>query len=148
MNKTSLLALAAVLALAGCSSNDTDKAKDAATSGASSGASQATSAVASAGSAASSAAGEASSKAVGAQAEPFTMPDETGKTLQAAQDDVQRVSGNPLYVSHSDDALGTSRPQLLDKHWKVCSQTPAAGTEVKDGVDVRFKTVKLDETCP
>ena len=35
MNKTSLLALAAVLALAGCSSNDTDKAKDAATSAAS-----------------------------------------------------------------------------------------------------------------
>lgn len=144
MNKTSMFALTAVLALAGCSNNDTDKAKDAATSAAS----QATSAAASAGSAATSAAGDASSKAAGAQADPFTMPDEAGKTLQAAQDDVQKVSGNPLYVSHSEDALGKNRHQLIDKHWKVCSQTPAAGTEVNDGVDVRFKTVKLDETCP
>jgi hypothetical protein len=39
-----------------------------------------------------------------------------------AQDDLQRVSGDPVFFSHSHDLLG-SRFQILDADWKVCTQT-------------------------
>lgn len=76
------------------------------------------------------------------------MPNEVGKVLQTAQDDVQAASDNPLYISFSDDALGKDRHQVLDSNWKVCSQIPAAGSTVNKEQEVRFQVVKLDETCP
>jgi hypothetical protein len=77
----------------------------------------------------------------------FRMPNEVGRGLQAAQDDIQRVSDNPLFVSHSHDLLG-SRFQVLDRDWKVCAQNIAPGRLVPANSDIDFGVVKLPETCP
>ncbi|MGW7437597.1 hypothetical protein [Streptomyces sp. NPDC054849] len=73
------------------------------------------------------------------------VPDFVGQVLQTAQDGAQ-AQGFYLLTSH--DSLGKKRNQVLDRNWKVCSQTPAAGT--KAGTDTRldFGTVKLEEACP
>jgi hypothetical protein len=76
------------------------------------------------------------------------MPDEVGKALQDAQDDIQRVSGNPLYVTHSTDASGRGRLQVLDSNWQVCSQNVAPGQQATDSTDISFAAVKLSESCP
>jgi hypothetical protein len=78
----------------------------------------------------------------------FTMPNEVGKILQTAQDDVQRAAGNPLFLSHSEDATGQDRFQILDRNWQVCSQNIAPGRTVPWDGHVVFSVVKLDESCP
>jgi hypothetical protein len=78
----------------------------------------------------------------------FTMPNEVGKPLQDAQDDLQAISGDILYVSKSTDATGAGRLQILDSQWKVCSQNVAAGTTVGPRDLVRFAVVRLAENCP
>jgi hypothetical protein len=75
------------------------------------------------------------------------MPNEVGRVLQDAQDDLQRVSGNPVYYSRSHDLLG-SRLQILDRDWKVCTQNIAKGATVSDSDTVNFGVVKLSESCP
>ncbi|MCZ4498190.1 MAG: hypothetical protein JWQ74_743 [Marmoricola sp.] len=84
----------------------------------------------------------------GGTGDSFVLPDETGKVLQAAQDDLQAVSGNPFFYSASDDATGQGRMQIVDSGWKVCSQTPAAGTTVTQDDDITFHTVRVSEDCP
>ncbi|MEV7419672.1 PASTA domain-containing protein [Streptomyces sp. NPDC089919] len=74
-----------------------------------------------------------------------TLPDLVGKGLQAAQDEAQAAGFRDL-ASH--DALGRDRLQVLDRNWKVCSQTPAAGTKTDTGARIDLGTVKLEETCP
>ncbi|MFI8389125.1 PASTA domain-containing protein [Streptomyces sp. NPDC085540] len=74
-----------------------------------------------------------------------TLPSFVGKGLQVAQDEAQ-AAGFPLLKSH--DALGRDRLQALDRNWKVCSQTPAAGAKVDTGTTVDFGAVKLEESCP
>jgi hypothetical protein len=79
----------------------------------------------------------------------FVMPDETGKTLQAAQDDLQAVSGNPFFYSSSEDATGDGRGQWVDSGWQVCSQNHDAGTEVSaDDEHIVFSVVRTSEDCP
>jgi hypothetical protein len=78
----------------------------------------------------------------------FTMPNEVGANLQAAQDDIQRVSGNPLFITHSQDATGAGRHQILDRNWKVCSQNVPTGTSVDQSANIIFGAVKLTESCP
>jgi hypothetical protein len=79
----------------------------------------------------------------------FVMPNEVGKVLQDAQDDLQRVSGNPLYFSSSSDATGAGRHQILDRDWQVCSQSIAPGATVADSETPDFAVVRIDtETCP
>lgn len=78
----------------------------------------------------------------------FVMPNEVGKTLQAAQDDIQAVSGDPIFFSFSEDATGADRMQLLDSGWQVCRQTPAVGATVKLTADVTFYVVRVSEDCP
>lgn len=85
------------------------------------------------------------SEAVGASS--FTMPNEVGRNLQDAQDDVQAVSGNPLFFTRSTDATGAGRHQILDRDWKVCSQNVPAGTSVGAEADIVFSVVKLTERC-
>jgi hypothetical protein len=36
---------------------------------------------------------------------------------------------------------------ILESNWKICSQTPKAGTPYS-GQPVTFTAVKTDETCP
>jgi hypothetical protein len=77
------------------------------------------------------------------------MPNELGKTLQAAQDDLQAVSGNPFFYSASEDATGADRFQVMDSGWQVCGQDPAPGTQVRDDEDdVVFFVVRVSENCP
>jgi hypothetical protein len=75
------------------------------------------------------------------------MPDEVGRVLQTAQDDIQRVSGDPVFVSHSHDLLG-SRFQVLDRNWKVCDQNIAPGQKVSAVGHIDFGVVKVEEECP
>jgi uncharacterized protein DUF2510 len=77
----------------------------------------------------------------------FTMPNEVGRVLQTAQDDIQRVSNDPIFISHSHDLLGT-RFQILDRDWKVCDQNIPPGHKVSAVGHVDFGVVKLDESCP
>jgi hypothetical protein len=77
----------------------------------------------------------------------FSMPDEGGRGLQEAQDDVQRVSGNPIFFTDSSDASGQGRMQIIDSNWKVCSQNVAPGTSVNQDTDISFAAVKLGEDC-
>jgi predicted small lipoprotein YifL len=79
----------------------------------------------------------------------FTMPNLVGEVLQTAQNEMQRISGNPVYYTSSSDATGKGRRQILDRRWKVCSQSVAPGTQVPvHGPTIDFSVVKLDETCP
>ncbi|MEV6251421.1 PASTA domain-containing protein [Streptomyces sp. NPDC051742] len=86
----------------------------------------------------------ATTKAPDADAESGSLADMTGKGLQSAQDQAQAAG---FYNLHSHDALGRGRAQALDRNWKVCGQTPAAGGHPTD-VKIDFATVKLEETCP
>jgi hypothetical protein len=78
----------------------------------------------------------------------FVMPDEVGKILQAAQDDIQRVSGNPVFFTSSTDATGAGRHQILDRDWQVCTQSVPAGTKVGPDTKIDFGVVRTSETCP
>lgn len=78
----------------------------------------------------------------------FLMPNEVGKTLQAAQDDVQRVSGNPAFYTSSTDAKGANRLQVLDSNWLVCSQNEPAGSKQGQASLISFAVVKIGEECP
>jgi len=75
----------------------------------------------------------------------FTLPDVVGLDLQAAQDAMQ-AAGYFLLTSH--DATGQGRMQVLDRNWKVCSQTPAPGTPTSPTVPIDFGAVKDTEDCP
>ena len=77
------------------------------------------------------------------------MPNLVGEVRQTAQNEMQRISGNPVYYTSSSDATGKGRRQILDRRWKVCSQSVAPGTQVPvHGPTIDFSVVKLDETCP
>ncbi|CAM5631714.1 hypothetical protein SAVIM338S_06045 [Streptomyces avidinii] len=73
------------------------------------------------------------------------VPNGVGQVLQTAQDNAQAAG---FYLLGSTDALGQSRMQVLDRNWKVCSQTPAAGTRTATATKIVFNTVKLEESCP
>lgn len=77
----------------------------------------------------------------------WTMPNEVGKDLQTAQDDLQALTGNPAFISTSKDLAG-SRHQINDRHWKVCSSTPPAGEAFSQRTNVQFGVVKNEESCP
>lgn len=74
-----------------------------------------------------------------------SVPDFIGKGLQTAQDDAQAAGFSNL---SSHDASGRRRIQILDRDWKVCFQTPAAGSTASSGSRIDFGVVKLDEPCP
>ncbi|MFD9003274.1 hypothetical protein ACFV0T_20240 [Streptomyces sp. NPDC059582] len=74
-----------------------------------------------------------------------TVPDFVGMGLQSAQDTAQEQG---FYALTSHDALGRDRNQILDRDWKVCSQSVQAGTSSAVDTELDFGAVKLDETCP
>ena len=83
------------------------------------------------------------------EAQSWVMPDLRGKTLQAAQDAVQALTGNPGFFSTSTDLTGQARMQVMDRNWQVCSSTPAPGEVFTSASGVDFGVVKLDsESCP
>ncbi len=82
-----------------------------------------------------------------AEAGSFRMPNEVGKDLQSAQDDIQRVSGDPVFFTHSHDLI-SGRMQILDRDWKVCTQDVAPGRKASATEHIDFGVVKQDESCP
>ena len=85
------------------------------------------------------------SPTAGATSAARTVANFIGKGLQTAQDDAQADGFNNL-TSH--DATGRARYQIFDRDWKVCFQSPAAGTTASSGTRLDFGVVKLDESCP
>src|SRR5947209_20308078 len=77
-------------------------------------------------------------------AESWTMPNEIGKYLQTAQDDIQALTGNPMFISTSKDLTGQGRHQINDRNWQVCSSTPQPGETFTSRTNVVFGVVKID----
>jgi hypothetical protein len=75
------------------------------------------------------------------------MPDLVGAGLQEAQDRMQQLFGNPLFVTTSHDASGAGRQQVLDRNWKVCDQSVAPGTRITEDTRIDFGAVKVEERC-
>ncbi|TCO65219.1 hypothetical protein EV192_1011007 [Actinocrispum wychmicini] len=78
----------------------------------------------------------------------WQMPNLVGNNLQAAQDQMQKLTGDPLFLTTSHDATGKKRQQVLDRNWKICAQTPAAGTSITIKSVIDFAAVKNEEQCP
>jgi hypothetical protein len=76
------------------------------------------------------------------------MPNEIGKNLQRAQDDLQALTGNPMFVSTAEDLTGMGRQQIMDRNWQVCSSNPAPGSTFTSQTNVVFGVVRDSETCP
>jgi hypothetical protein len=77
------------------------------------------------------------------------MPNEVGKDLQTAQDDLQALTGNPMFISTSKDLTGQGRHQVMDRNWQVCSSTPPPGETFTAQTNVVFGVVRIDsEKCP
>ena len=77
----------------------------------------------------------------------WTMPDLVGSNLQDAQNGIQDLTNFAIAVTTSHDSTGAGRQQVLDRNWKVCSQSVAPGTTITKGTRIDFGTVKLDEAC-
>lgn len=77
----------------------------------------------------------------------YVMPKVTGTNLQAAQDAIQAAAGG-FFISTSKDLSGQGRNQVLDRNWKVCTQTPAAGAPFKQSSPPDLGVVRVEESCP
>lgn len=74
----------------------------------------------------------------------FTMPNVTGMILQSAQDKLQSLGS---YLMDQEDYKGLGRMQILDRKWKVCKQSPKAGTKALITDIVTLWSVKTTESC-
>jgi hypothetical protein len=84
-----------------------------------------------------------------AEAGTWVMPNEVGKVLQSAQDDIQALTNDAVFFTDSHDATGAGRHQILDRDWQVCSQSIPAGTRFGATAQITFNVVRVDtETCP
>lgn len=83
-----------------------------------------------------------------APAKQWVMPDLVGRDLQQAQDEMQKLTGNPVFITRSHDATGQKRNQVVDSNWRVCSQNVALGGQVTADSTVDFGAVKQGESCP
>jgi hypothetical protein len=85
----------------------------------------------------------------GGSGDSWTMPDLTGKDLQAAQDSVQALTNDGIFFTTSHDATGEGRNQILDRDWQVCSQDPAPGSKITPDTKIDFGVVRVEtEQCP
>jgi beta-lactam-binding protein with PASTA domain len=76
------------------------------------------------------------------------MPNLVGKNLQEAQDQIQDLVNDPVYLTTSHDASGQDRQQVRDKDWKVCTQNVKEGAEIGMKSQIDFGAVKNEEQCP
>jgi hypothetical protein len=75
------------------------------------------------------------------------MPNMVGVNLQEAQDGIQALTGDKIFVTKSHDASGRARHQILDRDWKVCGQNVKPGAIIKPDTLIDFAAVKLTESC-
>lgn len=79
----------------------------------------------------------------------WTMPDLRGKGLQSAQDAMQALTGDPLFLTSSHDVTGRGRHQILDRDWQVCTQNVAPGGTITMQSVIDFGVVRINtEHCP
>jgi hypothetical protein len=78
----------------------------------------------------------------------YRMPDLVGTGLQKAQDAMQKLTHDPVFVTSSHDVTGQGRHQIIDSDWQVCSQSVAAGATITIKSKIDFGAVKLAEKCP
>jgi hypothetical protein len=78
----------------------------------------------------------------------WVMPNLVGSNLQKAQDQMQKLTGDPVFITKSHDATGKKRNQVVDSNWKVCSQNITAGSQISVRSTIDFGAVKIEETCP
>jgi len=71
-----------------------------------------------------------------------TVPNEVGKNHQAAQDDMQ---AHGLYNLSEEDATGQGRMLILDRNWKVVSQSPAPGTKASEDATITLRSKKYTD---
>jgi PASTA domain len=76
------------------------------------------------------------------------MPNLVGQNLQEAQDAIQKLTDNPLFLTLSTDATGQGRAQVVDSNWKICSQNVKPGDRFTKDTKIEFASVKLAERCP
>jgi beta-lactam-binding protein with PASTA domain len=72
----------------------------------------------------------------------ISVPDEVGKQHQAAQDDLQ---AHGLFNLSEEDATGEGRLLIIDRNWKVVSQSPAAGTKVSEDATITLRSKKYTD---
>jgi hypothetical protein len=72
------------------------------------------------------------------------LPDAAGVNLAEAKQ-TARHAGFHRLTSH--DLGGRDRAQIVDRHWKVCDQSPVPG-RLRVDTRVDYGVVKLAETCP
>lgn len=78
----------------------------------------------------------------------WVMPNVVGQNLQAAQDAIQALTANAVFLTSSTDATGQGRAQVLDANWKVCAQNIRPGEMITTTTKIEFAAVKLEEQCP
>jgi len=77
----------------------------------------------------------------------WTMPNLVGTNLQEAQDRIQILTSNAIFVTTSHDETGAGRQQVLDRNWKVCSQNVKPGQKIIASTQIDFGAVKTTESC-
>ncbi len=77
----------------------------------------------------------------------WTMPNLVGHNLQDAQDAIQALTGDAIFLTKSHDATGAGRHQILDRDWKVCSQNVRTGAKITVDTPIDFGAAKLGERC-
>jgi len=77
----------------------------------------------------------------------WTMPNLVGENLQDAQNAIQSLTDYRIFVTHSHDASGAHRLQVVDSNWQVCSQNVKPGKTITTGTAIDFGAVKLGESC-
>jgi len=80
-----------------------------------------------------------------APAQQQNVPNVVGQDHQFAQDTLQAAG---FYGLTEEDASGRARLLVLDRNWKVCSQSPPGGTKASTDAVIILKSVKDEETCP
>ena len=83
-----------------------------------------------------------------ANAASWTMPNLVGMDLQGAQDTIQSLTDDQVWLSTSTDLTGQGRAQMVDRNWTVCSSTPAAGMTFTATTPIDFGVVRDTEVCP
>jgi hypothetical protein len=83
-----------------------------------------------------------------AGAQQWAMPDLVGSVLQDAQDQIQSLTGDAVYITKSHDLSGEDRSQVLDANWTVCTQSIPPGAAVTPTSGIDFGVVKVGEACP
>jgi hypothetical protein len=83
-----------------------------------------------------------------AAAQQWAMPNLVGTNLQAAQDQIQALTGGAVFFTSSHDATQRGRNQVVDANWTVCSQNVATGAPITSASRIDFGAVKVDESCP